>query len=108
MTATTLDHFWVYAPKAPGLVSEGQRPGNSAPLDPFALKGAKLGAVLPFQGVGMLVGRVTRALPFADDWVHLWCETNHRNARTIAEQGAAANRSQAVRSETNGTSSAAG
>ena len=55
----------------------------------------------------MLVGRVTRALPFADDWVHLWCETNHGNARTIAEQDGAAKRSQPVNLRANGNSVAA-
>ena len=38
-----------YAPKAPGLVSEGQRPGTSAPHDVSALKGQNSDGCCPFR-----------------------------------------------------------
>ena len=45
----------VYAPKAQGLVSEGQRPGKLAQNNSRPER-AELGRVLPFQGEKMLVG----------------------------------------------------
>jgi hypothetical protein len=45
-----MERVWDYAPKAPGLVSEGQRPGSSVPHTTRALKGQDSRGVLPFQG----------------------------------------------------------
>ena len=45
-----VEHVWDYAPKAPELISEGQRPGNSASTRPARPPKARLERVLPFQG----------------------------------------------------------
>ena len=80
--------------KTPGLVSEGQRPGNSASITIPRPGRAELGRVLPFQGKQMLVGRVPRPLAWADDWLHLWCDRAMKDTKTIAEQADGANRRQ--------------
>lgn len=66
----------VFAPKAPELISEGQRPGNPGPQSFRALKGQNSDACRPFRAGVPRSGwsRSPGRCHWADDWLHLWCE----------------------------------